>query len=200
MDKKTIDTYDLIAKEYEAETADFWQRFPSTILTKFQNFLNGKKILDLGSGPGRDAIIFTAAGFDVTCLDASEEMVNLVRNKGIQAVKADLLKMPFEDSSFDGVWAYTSLLHISKQDLEFALKEISRVLVDGGIFGLGMIEGDSEIYKESAGENKPRLFAFYKKEELEDVLIKCGFSILHFEEFMVNTKKYLNFVTQKGTN
>src|ERR1039458_8591457 len=76
MDEQTINTYNELAKEYDRETTDFWDRFPRTIFDKFIEFTKGK-ILDVGSGPGRDGLILQKAGLDVICLDASEAMVKI---------------------------------------------------------------------------------------------------------------------------
>ena len=72
-----------------------------------------------------------------------------------------------EKETFDGIWAYTSLLHVPKSEIEKPLLEIRRVLKNDGIFGLGMIEGKTEGYRESSGVNMPRWFSFYEKPEIE---------------------------------
>jgi ubiquinone/menaquinone biosynthesis C-methylase UbiE len=196
MDKQTIDTYNKLAIEYDLETADFWERFPRTFFDKFVELV-GKKILDVGSGPGRDALILKEKGLEVICLDASEEMVKICSEKGLSAIVGDFNNLPFPDNSFDGVWAYTSLLHISKSEIYKPITEIKRVLKNGGLFGLGLIEGEGEIYKETAGVNMPRLFSFYQEEEIKNLLKENGFEIIYFQIFKPNTKNYLNFISKK---
>lgn len=196
MDQQTIRTYNEMAGEYDDETKDFWERFPRTIIDKFSELAHGK-ILDVGAGPGRDGLILQARGFEVICLDASEEMVKLSSQKGLSSVVGDFLALPFPSSSFDGVWAYTSLLHIKKSEVDIGLEEIKRVLKEGGIFGLGMIEGGAEIYRESSGMGKPRLFSFYQKDELENILKQAGFEVVYFEQFQPGSKNYLNFICRK---
>ncbi|MCX6701684.1 MAG: class I SAM-dependent methyltransferase, partial [Candidatus Zambryskibacteria bacterium] len=162
MDQKTINTYDELAEEYDKETVDFWNRFPRTIFDKFIGLTKGK-VLDVGSGPGRDGSILKEAGLDVVCLDASESMIKLSKERGLNSVVGDFNSLPFKNESFEGVWAYTSLLHIPKSEVKKPLSEIQRVLKLGGIFGLGLIEGETELYRESSGVDKPRWFSFYKK-------------------------------------
>lgn len=195
MDKKTIKTYDIQAKEYDAETADFWERFPATFFEKFAELAKGR-VLDVGSGPGRDGLILKKKGFDVVCLDASEAMVKLCRERGLEAVAGDFSKIPFSENSFDGVWAYTSLLHTPKSEVGVPLGEIRRVLKSGGVFGLGLIEGTTEGYRESSGVNMPRWFSYYTKEEIETLLKNYGFEILYFETFKPSSKNYLNFIAR----
>jgi ubiquinone/menaquinone biosynthesis C-methylase UbiE len=199
MDQQTIKTYNESAGDYDDETKDFWERFPATIIEKFSGLVRGK-VLDVGAGPGRDGLILCERGLEVICLDASEEMVRLSTSKGLTSVVGDFLSLPFPDESFDGAWAYTSLLHIKKSEIEIAIKEIKRVLKKDGIFGLGMIEGDVEIYRESSGMGKPRLFSFYQKDELENILTQSGFEVLYFEQFKPGSKNYLNFICRKSNH
>ena len=163
-------------------------------MTTFALRVAGGALLDVGSGPGRDGLLLTAQGLTVTCLDASHAMVTPRKERGLTAVEGDLLALPFPDNSFQGVWAYTSLLHVSKQTVGTALEEIHRGLVPGGVFGLGMIEGEGECYQESSGVDMPRLFAYCGQEELEQLLLAHLFHIEYFEDFQSRSKQYLNYV------
>jgi ubiquinone/menaquinone biosynthesis C-methylase UbiE len=197
MDQKTINTYNELANEYDQETIDFWERFPSTFFNTFIGLVKGKKVLDVGSGPGRDGLILQKAGASVICLDASESMVKLSASRGLESVLGDFNALPFDSASFDGIWAYTSLLHVPKTEIGKPIAEIRRVLKPDGVFALGMIEGDAELYRESSGVGKPRWFSFYQKEEIENILQQNGFKQIYFEEFQVKTKNYLNYIAQK---
>ncbi len=197
MDTVTIATYNRTAGEYDAETADFWELFPRTIINTFANFAHGR-VLDVGSGPGRDGVILQEKGLEVTCLDASEAMVALSTTRGLDSVLGDFCALPFPDAIFGGVWAYTALLHIPKIEIGTALSEINRVLAKGGVFGLGLIEGDDEKYRESSGINLPRWFSYYRKDEIEKLLQTHGFTAVYFEQFKPASKNYLNFISRKN--
>mgnify|MGYP001601651957 CR=1 FL=1 len=198
MDQKTIDTYNKLAEEYDTETADFWDSFPHTFIDRFIA-LTGGRVLDVGSGPGRDGLILQKAGLDVVCLDASSAMVRLSASRGLESVKGDFNALPFPDESFDGVWAYTSLLHVPKFEVRKPIVEVHRVLKPDGVFGLGLIEGKEELYLEnSGGMGRPRWFSFYTKNEVEELLTQNGFIMLYFEEFRPKTRNYLNFVFRKA--
>ncbi len=196
MDEKTVKTYNEKADEYTAETDDFWQRFPSTFPQDFIKLVKGK-VLDIGSGSGRDAKIFTDAGLEITCLDASESMIKISKSRGFNSVLGNFLSLPFEDKTFNGVWAYTSLLHIHKSEIKKAFEEINRVLVDGGIFGLGLIDGEGEEDRKSMGEDFPRLFTYYNKEEVENIAKEFNLNKIYFEKHQVKSKNYLHFLLQK---
>lgn len=196
MDTTTIDTYNRTAQEYDTETTDFWNLFPHTIIDTFAEKTQGR-VLDVGSGPGRDGLILKEKGLDVICLDASEAMVALSTSRGLTSVVGDFLELPFSDETFGGVWAYTALLHIPKRDIDTALSEIARVLAKGGTFGLGLIEGDTELYRKSSDIKSPRWFSYYRKEEIERLLQRHRFTILYFEQFKPASKNYLNFISRK---
>lgn len=196
MDQKTIDAYNQMAAEYDEETTDFWEKFPRTFLDQFIA-TSGVRILDIGSGPGRDGLLLQKAGKDVACLDASEEMVRISKERGLESVVGDFMHLPFPDASFDGVWAYTSLLHVAKADIGRALGEIKRILNEGGILGLGLIEGEGELYRQSSGMSLPRLFSYYSKEEIEILVQGYGFELVYFEAFKPGSKEYLNFIFRK---
>lgn len=197
MDAQTIETYNKLSKEYDEETVDFWELFPATVIDTFSKIVTGK-VLDVGCGPGRDALLLKNKGLDVIGIDASEEMVRIATARGINSVVGDFASLPFENATFGGVWAYTSLLHVPKSEVHAAIQEIKRVLAPGGIFGLGLIEGEGEMYKESSGMQAPRFFSFYSKVEVEALLIQHDFKILSFEEFKPRSKNYLNFISQNS--
>ncbi len=196
MDPQTINTYNKMAEKYDDETVDFWDLFPQTFIDKFAE-LSGDKIIDIGSGPGRDALLLQKAGKNVTCLDASEAMVKLSSEKGLNSVLASFDNLPFKDESFDGVWSYTALLHVPKKFVNISLKEIFRVLKPSGMFALGLIEGNFEEYRKSSGVDMPRWFSFYEKDEIERLCREHGFELVYFETFKPHSRNYLNFIFRK---
>lgn len=196
MDQETIDTYNRMAKEYDDETTDFWERFPRTFLDKFVE-LSGEKVLDVGSGPGRDGLLLQQAGKEVVCVDASEAMVKLSSERGLESVLAEFDKLPFEAGEFSGVWSYTALLHTPKEAVATPIREIHRVLKPDGIFALGLIEGEGEGYKEGSEVELARWFSYYQKEEVVDLCREQGFEFVCFDTYKPGSRNYLNFIFRK---
>ncbi len=196
MDPQTIATYNELAYRYDEQTKKFWEAFPTDFLDQFAAEAHGK-VLNIGSGPGRDAELLRDRRLDVICLDASSVMVQLTRERGFSSVQGDLLELPFADATFDGVWAYTSLLHITKTQIDQALDEIKRVLKPASVIGLGMIEGNDEKYVEDKFVTKPRLFSYFTRSELEKLLKAHGFGVTYFEVFIPKRFTYLHFVAKK---
>jgi ubiquinone/menaquinone biosynthesis C-methylase UbiE len=90
-----------------------------------------RRILEVGGGQGffaerlRDEL-----GAAVVGIDVSERMVELQRQRGIDAQVGDVQELPFADASFDAVSAQYMLYHVP--DLPRGLAEIARVLRPGG--------------------------------------------------------------------
>ena len=197
MDKQTIETYDLLAKEYDDETIDFWERFPRDFIDAFAFEVGEGSVLNVGSGPGRDGLMLQEKGLTLTCVDASKAMVELSTARGLTSVEGDFMHLPFKDESFDGVWSYTALLHIPKSEVGKAIEEIVRVLKPNGTFGLGLIEGEGESYRESSGVGQPRWFAYYQEPEMLDLLASHGFEMKVHSRFQPKSKPYLHFLGHK---
>ena len=137
--------YDRYAKKYEKNTKNYTKYIENELQLFLEN-LKGKRILDLGSGPGRDSLYFKSGGFEPLCIDFSEKMVQLCKEKGLEAKVMDIEKLDFPENSFDGVWAYTSLIHVSKKNIKRVIKKISGILKPHGILSIVMKEGKNEEF------------------------------------------------------
>ncbi len=88
-------------------------------------------VLDVGCGAGEMAQrIHTELGADVVALDSSQRMVDLTRQRGIEAVLGDVQELPFEDGAFDCVVAGWVFYHVVERAT--AIAECARVLRPGG--------------------------------------------------------------------
>jgi len=98
-----------------------------------------ERVLDLCCGTGDIAMLFAARGARVTGADFTEEMLRVAAGRfrrekisRLQWVRADALRLPFPDNSFDVVSVGYGLRNLS--DIELGLREILRVLRPGGKF------------------------------------------------------------------
>ncbi|WP_031074376.1 bifunctional class I SAM-dependent methyltransferase/N-acetyltransferase [Streptomyces sp. NRRL S-118] len=96
------------------------------------------RVLDLGCGPGRAALLLAAeAGAEVTAVDLHEpflaELRRAAADRGLAAsvrtVAADMAELPYPDGSFDLVWAESSAYAIG---FDRALRSWRRLLAPGG--------------------------------------------------------------------
>lgn len=99
--------------------------------------IKNKKILELGCGAGEASVYFAKKGADVTALDISIGMLEVVqkvaRKHGVSlsTKQSSSDHIDFEDESFDIVYAANLLHHV---DIFSTIKEASRVLKKGGYF------------------------------------------------------------------
>jgi len=93
-------------------------------------------LLDVGCGPGSISIDLASRVRSVTGVDASTEAIThaVAAADGVANVRfapADVYRLPFDDSSFDVVFAHQVLQHLGRP--VDALVEMGRVLVPGGL-------------------------------------------------------------------
>ena len=101
-----------------------------------------KRLLDVGCGAGEMAKrIQLELGADVVALDSSQRMVDLTRERGVEAVLGDIQRVPFEDGEFDCVVAGWVLYHVV--DRKQSIAECARVLRPGGRFVAPTLDDDN---------------------------------------------------------
>ncbi len=109
------------------------EEFPG--VSKFLGNLNGKRILEVGCGTGKMAVLLAKSGARVTALDLSPESVRLTK-KMAEANKVDIEyvisageNLPFESECFDIVIGKAILHHLA---IEFGKVDLYRVLYKEG--------------------------------------------------------------------
>ncbi len=196
----TVAAYDKYHRIYDREVTDFWKRFPVRILDHFAGSIRGKRVLDIGSGTGRDALILRRMGLRVTCLDASKSMIADTRKLGFSSILCDMRKMRFPDGSFDGIWAYTSLIHLKRSEARKVLEGARNILKPEGILLLGFIEGNFRGYwtKESMPGGK-RYTEYYTDTAARRLMRGLGFRMLHKKAYRYrpHNHAYLAYIYRK---
>lgn len=142
-------------------------------------FSKNGKILDLGAGQGQDSRYFAEKGFEITSTDISDIALEINKSKNqnnqIKIEKLDLTKpFPFEDKSFDVVYAHLSLHYFTKEETYKIFNEITRVLKPSGILAFLVnstsdteystgIKIEEDFFK--VGENSKRYFSTQSTKE-----------------------------------
>ena len=90
-----------------------------------------RRLLEVGCGWGELAEWLAAeTGAAVIAIDSAPRMVELARERGVDARLADVQALPFADGEFDCVAAAWMLYHVP--DLDRGIAELARVLRPGG--------------------------------------------------------------------
>ena len=147
---KTINYYDTNAKEFVEGTLNV--DFKAT-QDKFINKLPAKGyILDFGCGSGRDTKYFLDKDFNAEAIDGSIELCKIAS----EYTNIKVRHMYFNELSivnkYDGIWACSSILHLSLDDLVDVFKRMSKALKDEGIIYTSFKYGDF------SGERNGRFF------------------------------------------
>lgn len=165
----------------------------------------GKRVLEIGFGPGYDTLKFMQAGAVYSGIDITPENVDRTKKHlgffgytpDIQ--QADAENLPFPDASFDVVYSNGVLHHVP--DMQKAFREARRVLKPGGKFIVLLYNRFSVFYAgvviihfmsgrflretlaqrkskiESSAANSAPIVNVYSKRELRSLLEENAFTV-----------------------
>ncbi len=172
----TTEAYDKSAEWYlhhrtYGKVADFWTKERADFL----RLLNGKRVLDVGCGPGIETAHFMEKGLKVVGIDKSIGMLEQAMKRVPEGDfrKMDMLDLDFPNNSFDGIWCCASLLHLKKAVAGRAIDEFRRVTRRDGIVFISVKEGKEEAVKDYLNGTR-RFFANYTAGELEAIVSANG--------------------------
>lgn len=191
-------------KEYSNPVFLTKKNEPQADVLKFVKFLRKEKIdiednkvLDLGSGTGRNSFYFAKLGADVFGIEISKIAIDLAikqaedENLHIKYIKqniGDLL--PFKSNSFDLLLDVTSSNSLNEKEREVYLSETNRVLKKSGYFFIKALckEGDENaknLLKNFPGKEKDT-YVMPETKIIERIWTK--------EDFISTYQKYFNIV------
>ena len=154
-------------------------------------------ILDFGCGSGRDTKCFLDHGYKVEATDGSKELcISASKFTGIE-VKHMLFQNLDEHNRYDGIWACSSILHLSSEELSPVLNKMAAALKDKGIIYTSFKYGDFE------GLRNSRYFTDLTEESIEDILLSVEDLVI--EKLWITSdvrpgrdeEKWLNLILRK---
>lgn len=190
--KRTVTAYDALAGELAEGFDQYFEDFGRLDADVFLGRLNeGDTILDVGCGVGTASMYFAERRCTPISADLSHEMLRVCQSRGLsRVVRLDLEELPFVHSSFDGIWAHTSLIHIDKDRLRETLRAFGNVLKDGGALFIALLEGVGEKYEKRSGEE--RWFVYFQEDEFKDY-VPLEYRILNVSKVKVSTSNFLKY-------
>lgn len=201
--------YNSWAKIYDSnanKTRDLDKEITIKILSKY----TFDTVLELGSGTGKNTEYLLQKATQVTCLDFSEEMMAVARqkldNSNVKFIKTDLNKdWELPNDFFDLVTCSLTLEHI--QDIGTFIKNIFEKLKPQGYFFISELHpikqylGSKARFETKKGIQELEVYTHHTTDYLE-VATKQGFKLVELKEwFDADTEKkiprLISFVFQK---
>ena len=137
-------------------------------------------ICDLGCGPGQVARYFHCQDVPTLGVDLSPRMVAEAQrlNPEIDFHQGNMLALPDSDNSWGGIAAFYCIIHVPREKIVDALREMKRVLKPGGTLLVTFHIGEEIKHLDDWWEKPVNLdFAFYQPEEMENWLNEAGFEM-----------------------
>lgn len=128
----------IVYQPFDATNKLHWDERGSIYDFLYSTKSEGKKVLDFGPGDGWPSLLIAPFAKEVIGVDASEKRVEVCRknakrmkinNASFVSYKADA-RLPFEDNSFDGVMAASSIEQTPNP--KKTIEELYRILKPGG--------------------------------------------------------------------
>jgi SAM-dependent methyltransferase len=179
----TQQSYDKVAREYAEKFKDEmdFKPFDRQCLDRLARSVGDLgPVCDLGCGPGQIARYLQRQGVAALGVDLSPAMVAEARrlNPELPFHQGDMLCLPDPDDSWGGIAAFYCLIHIPRQQVVEALRELWRVLKPGGTLLVTFHIGTQiERLDEWWGKAVNLDFAFYLPDEMEAWLTEAGFEL-----------------------
>lgn len=137
------------------------------------------KILEIGSGSGKDADYFISLGYEMEMTDASQGFVDHLKQSG---KNARLLNAIIDDlgGGYDMVFADAVFLHFNPEQLKAVLNKAFNALKPNGRIVFSMKAGSGEEVTDRKLDVS-RYFCYYGADDIKGLLINAGFVNIEIE-------------------
>jgi SAM-dependent methyltransferase len=180
----TKSSYDQVASQYAGKFKDEMddKPFDRDCLDRLAREVGEVgPICDMGCGPGQIARYLHRKGVKTLGVDLSPNMVAEAQrlNPDIHFHEGDMLSLPDEENSWGGIAAFYCIIHIPREQIADALREMKRVLRPGGLLLVTFHIGTEIKHLDQWWEKPVNLdFAFYLPGEMEGWLKEAGFELV----------------------
>ncbi len=102
---------------------------------------HNRAALEIGAGPGRDALALINAGLLIFGVDLSFGHATRGSAAGVTMTVASGRALPFATKSIGALWSMSTLMHIPAVAIESTMHELARVLVPDATVAIGVWGG-----------------------------------------------------------
>jgi ubiquinone/menaquinone biosynthesis C-methylase UbiE len=176
-------SYDRVAANYADEFFSELERkpFDRELLDEFARRIAGiGQVCEIGCGPGQISRYLKDSAADVCGIDLSPEMVKQARrlNPDIQFESGDMLALECADASFGAVVSFYAIIHLQREDVIKALREMNRVLHPGGLLLLSFHGGEGSLHRDQWYDKAVSIeVSLFTKDEMSGYVQAAGFEI-----------------------
>jgi len=183
-DRATAESFD--RRRFGGPIGELVAATQAHVLADFVGRVQGRAILDAGTGTGRAALLLAAGGARVTGVDASEEMLKIARGRAadqgatVRFLAGDVHRLEFPDRSFDVAVALRVLMHSPKWQL--CIAELCRVADQLVIldfpsrYSTALVQSVARRLLYAFGVNTEP-YQVFSEADVEKALERCGFRV-----------------------
>ncbi|HEX3909725.1 MAG TPA: class I SAM-dependent methyltransferase [Solirubrobacteraceae bacterium] len=194
------DPNDVTLETYEAAAADYAAREVGpgrpvvAFLDRLAELVGNGCVLELGSGPGRDADYLEGKGLRVIRTDAAASFVAMMRSEGHDARRLDLRTDAF-GGPHDAVLADAVLLHLTRDQLESVLRRLRAAVRDGGLLAFTVKKGAGAGWSTDK-LGLPRYFAYWQEGAVRELLTKAGWTVCSLQHSTEPLDEWLQVIAR----
>lgn len=177
--RRTIDSYERIARQYADDTAPDPSgpaEFSGRGLRRLVDAVPaGGTALEVGSGPGWDADFVESHGVAVRRTDITDAFIDFQVERGKKAEKLDVTSDEL-DGPYDAVIALAVLQHVDRDQIPTVLHKVAAALKPGGVFLVAIREGDGELWEVGESGN-PYFIVLWPESAFHALLEDAGLEV-----------------------
>lgn len=179
MEDREIPTWDEYYKEKVVEEMPWYEKdLDKDVVDQIKSKnLTGGRFLDLGTGPGTQAVELAKLGFAVTATDLSENAILKAKKLSdmVHFFQDDFLDTKLPDNEFDYILDRGCFHIFEKEQRPSYHKQLNRILNKNGIYFLKCMSIYEKVLPDGKGPHK------FSKQELEEEFSN-DFEILDIKE------------------
>lgn len=153
---------------------------PQSRVALLKKFLPvGRRIMEIGSGGGEDALELQKSGYKVTASDFVDEFVSVLKQKGLNAILFNAKKDSFPE--IDALYINAVFVHFIPDEVVDCLKRAKISLQNEKVIFVSVLKGDG-FERSARGRGFERDFYYYTLPTLKALLYQEGFEVAYIND------------------